>query len=247
MEHEPMAGDDLERACAEAVARLRRRYRWELLTNQEWVSLAAGHLAHGEADDAGRAAVLAYSRALHEACSGRRGPELRERGYGELADYLRGAARLQGDLRDDTVQIALERTYERFDYCRSPGSFLAFALQQLADATRATRRQESRAATQRGDHADSSAADPASGLVSGELRARFEQLAQAFLRAHPRAGRQFMALRLKFVDGLDDSAIAAYLQIPIDNVYVLRSRAIRKLRDSSEWRSLAVEYGIIGE
>ncbi len=82
-------------------------------------------------------------------------------------------------------------------------------------------------------------------MIAGELHARFEHLAQEFLRKHPRAAKQFAALRLKFIDGLDDATIAARFGVSVKSVFVLRARAAEKLRAEPAWLALAAEFGII--
>src|SRR5690606_18340267 len=81
-------------------------------------------------------------------------------------------------------------------------------------------------------------------VLDAERRSRFELLAAAFLQKHPRAARQLATLRKKYIDEMDDGAIARELGVPVSSVYVLRSRAIRKLRAEPEWRALAAEFEI---
>lgn len=241
--------DDAERDCTAAIAQLTQRHHWGLLDIGEWTRAAAEHLRCKDAADPSRAAILAYSHALHTACSGRRGLAIQEQGYREIHGYLMATARRQGQIGEDAVQQALQRTYERFEQCRTPGAFLAFALQQLADSARALRREDLRVERavdkQAAESPPSESPDPVSQLMLAELRGHFEHLAEGFLHAHPRAARQFATLRLKFFDGLDDQTIAERLGVPLRNVYVLRSRAVSKLRNSPEWRALAAEFGIL--
>src|SRR5262249_54187234 len=134
-------------------------------------------------------------------------------------------------------------------------TFLAFALQHMLDAARSLRREQAphahmapTGAYERalGDQiADQRQPDPAESLIAGELHTQFEQLAKEFLRRHPRAARQFAAPGLKYIDGLDDPTIGAQLGVPVGSVYVLRARAIEKLRADPAWRALAAEFGIL--
>jgi DNA-directed RNA polymerase specialized sigma24 family protein len=94
---------------------------------------------------------------------------------------------------------------------------------------------------------DNTLVDLAEPVITDELRQRFEQLTVEFLRKHPRAAQQLSALRLKYIDGLDDVAIGQRLGRSIGSVYVLRSRAAEKLRAEPEWRALAAEFGILPE
>jgi DNA-directed RNA polymerase specialized sigma24 family protein len=235
----------MERMCAQAVDGLLARHRWQLLDRAEFARRALDHLRSGAAGDAQRAATHAYSLALHAACSGAEGFERQNRAYAELFRYLYDIA-LQRYLgaHEETAQRALARIYMTFERCRQPGAFLAFALQQLLDTARSLRRGAGE--VELGELlADERHADPSDAVITGELRARFAQLADEFLRKHPRATRQFAALRLKFLDGLDDEAIAHQLGNSVRNIYVLRARAIEKLRAEPAWRALAIEFGIL--
>ena len=249
----------LERMCAEAADRLLARHRWRLLDRADLARRVLEHLRGGGAGDAQRAATHAYSLALHAACSGGEGRERQNRAYDELFRYLYDIAlqRFPG-AHEEIAQRALARTYTAFERCRQPGAFLAFAIQQLLDTARSLRREQpptqSLAEPGGPDQAplgellpDERQSDPADLAIAGELRARFAQLAAEFLGRHPRAARQFEALRLKFIDGLDDQTIAERLGNSVRNVYVLRARAIEKLRAEPAWRALAIEFGILSE
>jgi RNA polymerase sigma factor (sigma-70 family) len=247
----------MERMCAEAVDGLLARHRWQLLDRAEFARRALDHLRDGGASDAQRAATHTYSLALHAACSGGEGAERQNRAYTELFRYLYDIAfqRYSG-AHEEITQRALVQIYTAFERCRQPGAFLAFAIQQLLDTARSLQREQSpeRSLAARGGAgaaelgellADEQQADPSEPVIADELRARFAQLAAEFLRKHPRASRQFAALRLKFIDGLDDQTIAEQLGDSVPNIYVLRARAIKKLRAEPAWRALAIEFGIL--
>ena len=85
----------------------------------------------------------------------------------------------------------------------------------------------------------------AAQMIAAELHARFERLSIEFLRKHPRAGQQLAALRLKYIDDLDEAAIGRLLGKSIGSVYTLRARAVEKLRAEPEWRALAADFGIL--
>jgi len=245
-----------ERTYAPIVDALIARHGWQLLERGEFMRRTHEHLQTSGADDAGRVAVYVYSRALHAACAGGEGAERQNRAYTELFRYLYDcAAHRYAGTHEEVAQRALARVFTSFARCREPGAFLAFALQQLLDAARALRREHAPAgslAEPLGEDADAVGAlpdtrqpDPSSVAILGELRSRFAQLADEFLRKHPRASQQFAALRLKFIDGLDDTTIARLLGKPVPNVYVLRARAIEKLRGEPSWRALAAEFDIL--
>lgn len=79
------------------------------------------------------------------------------------------------------------------------------------------------------------------------LRQRFKEIIKEFLRAHPRAAQQIAALQLKYIDGLDDTAISHRLGVSVNSVYVLRSRAIKRLQSDPYWQALAIELGIASD
>lgn len=195
--------------------------------------------------------MLAYSKELHRACSGTNGAGAQNIGYSELFRYLYGVARWRyRDASDDVAQGAVVRVFDAFTQCREPGAFLAFGLQHLLSAARTARRQRERGPASlepegEVDAADRGSGDPAAAAITRELRDRFERLVEEFQRRHPRARRQLTALRLKYIDELDDAAICQRLGVPARTLYVLRSRAASKLRAEPEWRALAVEFGIL--
>jgi RNA polymerase sigma factor (sigma-70 family) len=249
----------MERTCVEAVDGLLARHQWQLLDRAEFARRALDHWSGGGASDAQRAATHIYSLALHTACSGGEGAERQNRAYTELFRYLYDIAfqRYPG-AHEEVAQRALVHIYTSFERCRQPGAFLAFAIQQLLDTARSLQREQpperSLAARSAAGAAelgellvDEQQPDPSELLIAEELRARFALLADEFLRKHPRASHQFAALRLKFIDGLDDQTIAEQLGNTIPNVYVLRARAIEKLRAEPSWRALAIEFGILAD
>jgi RNA polymerase sigma factor (sigma-70 family) len=248
----------LEQRCRQAADALIERHRWQLLDREELARRALGYLRAGVAADPRRAATYTYSQALYTACSGIQGPERQNLAYTELFHYLYDSAyRRYPSVCDDATQRALERIYTSFRQCRQPGAFFAFALYQLMNAAKALRRQQARqpqsldTPLDEGDETlgellpDQGRADPAAAVIAGELRARFERLAAEFQRRYPRASQQLAALWLKHVEGLDDAAIGSRLGKPVHSVYVLRFRAIEKLRAEPDWRDLAIECGIL--
>jgi RNA polymerase sigma factor (sigma-70 family) len=257
-----MLGTELEdaalaRLCQEVTGRLLVEHDWHLRDHEDLARRTLAQLRASATADPYRAALYVYSQALHAACSGGEGAQRQNIGYTELFRYLYDSARRRyPDVYEDATQRALRQVFLSFERCRQPGTFLSFAFQQLLDAARAVRRQEERPRRRAAPGAlieltaelpDRSAVDPATELIAGELRARFEQLAVAFLQKYPRATRQFKALRLKYIDGLDEAAISRELGTPVASVYVLRARAVKKLRAEPDWRTLAIEFGILPE
>lgn len=255
----PTAPDGVgQQRCQAAVDRLLARHSWRLLAPDEFVRRTHAHLGAGHAADPHRAAVYAYSHALHAACSGGEGVARQDQGYTELFRYLYDSAvRRYPDICDDTTQRALERTFTMFGRCREPGAFFAFALQQLMDAARTLRRQEEGhpwsldAPVGEGDDTlgavlpDRAARDPVGQVLDQERQVRVRRLVREFTRAHPRARQQLAALWLKHMEGFDDTAISQKLGKPARSLYVLRSRAIAKLQMDSGWQTLARECGML--
>lgn len=247
-----------EQRCAEAVDALLERRGWRLLDRAAWIRQTLEALRAGVAGEPVQAAINRYSLALYRACAGEMGDDRREIAYAELFRYLYdSAASRYADVCEDATQRALVNICARIGRCREPGAFLAFAAQQLMDAARAIRRQEAsrawpldaideRAVASQGPPARSFG-DPEGKLLADEQRTRFEQLAARFLAKHPRAGQQFAALRLKFIDGLDEPTISRRLGKPVRSVHILRSRALKKLRKEPEWRAFANELGLLSE
>ena len=246
----------LLQACLAVVDRLAATWGWQLLRREAWARQAADLVRAGAAADPNRAAMLVYSQALYTACSGSEGRQRQNHGYSELFRYLfDGARRRYPEIAEDVTQRASERVFALFDRCRTPGAFLAFAFQQLLDSVRVVRRQSEQEGIAHTpavgpgdlDSLPDQQPDMAAKMIAAELHARFERLSIEFLRKHPRAGQQLAALRLKYIDDLDEAAIGRLLGKSIGSVYTLRARAVEKLRAEPEWRALAADFGILPE
>lgn len=248
----------LWRECEQEVERLLTLRGWKLVAPESLARRAHDVFVAGTASTVQRAAVHAYVQALHAACSGAEGAERQNLGYQELFAYLLDMARRRyHEIAEETAQLAVEQTFARFASCRAAGAFLAFASQQLLAAARNIRQEigvysSAHAAVGQSPAALAALADPDSDdldapVIAAELRERFERLTGLFLAKHPRAARQLTALRMKYVDEADDQTIAEQLGVSVSGVYVLRSRAIEKLREEPDWRALAAEFGIVAE
>ena len=250
----------LEHRCLVAASLCITRYGWQLLDLDAFAHGAAQYIRAGKVDEPQRAVVYTYSHALYTACSGTEGPVQQSRAYTELFHYLYFIASYRySDVSEEALQIALVRTFERFDHCRNPGTFIAFAIQHLVDAARKLRRPPIAAteslATPVGEYGttlgdlltDERQPDPIEAVLTAEQRADFEQLVAAFLEKHPRATLQIAALQLKYMDGLDDKAISERLGKSVSKVHVLRHRAVAKLRADPQWRARARELGLLAD
>lgn len=245
-----------EQACASIIDTLIAKHKCQLLAREDFIQQLLEQARAEGAGDLHRAAIHIYTLALYKACSGSLGIDQRNLAYTELSKYLYDIAhRRYPDICDDATQQAILCIFTHFEHCRAPGAFLAFALQYLMDAVRVIRRQDSRCPWPFSSFADEDhstpgealpaqqALDPAAMLLAGDLRSRFEELTRSFLQKHPRAVQQLEALRLKFIDGLDESSISQRLGKSVQSIYVLRARAIEKLRAEPEWRAFANELG----
>ncbi|MBV9788721.1 MAG: sigma-70 family RNA polymerase sigma factor [Chloroflexi bacterium] len=252
--------DLLAEQCREAVQGLLARYGWRLLDPETFAQRTLGLVADDTVADAQRAAIHTYCHALYAACSGAEGAERQNLAYTELFRYLYDNARRRyPDHAAEAAQVAIERVFLAFERCHEPGTLLAFAFQQLRDAARAIQRQAQRspqsldAPGSNGQEAlgtyvaDERQPELSMSVIAEELRLRFKEIISGFLRAHPRAAQQIAALQLKYLDGLDDATIGQQLGVSVSNVYVLRSRAIKRLQSDRQWRTLAVELGILAD
>jgi RNA polymerase sigma factor (sigma-70 family) len=250
----------LEQSCSDAVETLLQRHSWQLIDKKECTRRAIVIIRAGSITDPTRAAMNAYTLAMYHACSGAEGMQRRNMAYRELHRFLFDHARLRCvDVAEDATQRAIIRVYEAFNDCRKPGAFLAFALQRLRDSVKAIRRHERRPlqSLERsfGDDLiplgdllpDTSQPAMDEQMITDDLQAHLQQLYTEFRLRHPRAGKQLDALWLKYIDGLDDIAISQRLGTTTANVHVLRCRAIKKLNNDPQWRTLAAEFGMISE
>lgn len=250
----------LERRCTDAARLLMTRYGWQLLDLDAFAERTVHHINAEVASEPVRAATYIYSQTLHTACSGTEGEERQNEAYTELFRYLSDIARHRyPDVCQEAAQLAIERTFMAFKRCQKPGAFLAFAIQRLMDSARALRRYENVAPQSLdapvGDDGDTLGEmltderqpEPVIRVLTAELRERFEHLVTGFLQKHPRAAQQIAALRLKYLDELDDITISQQLGKSVANIYILRHRAIEKLREDADWRALGLELGLLRE
>jgi len=86
--------------------------------------------------------------------------------------------------------------------------------------------------------------DLADAALQHDMRQRLVACTEHFVREHPRAVCQLAALWLKYIDGLDDRAIAKRLGKTVAAVQVLRSRGLARLRSEVLWQQLADELGL---
>ncbi len=246
-----------QQPCQEAVDLLLARHEWQLLAPMEFVQRTYVHLSAGITADPRRAALYTYCQALYHACSGREGEARRERAYTELHRWLYDIARHRyaGDA-EEFAQQALVHTFTSFEQCHQPGAFLAFALQHLRGVARSHYRRSGREAVSLDGSEDEpplhqtarvpemDLPDPCESATNGEVRLRIAHLMAALVHKHPRAATQLDAVWLKYIEGLDDSAISERLSKPVKRVHELRSLGLKKLRADPQWRAVASDFGI---
>jgi len=249
----------LERQCGQAVDLILARYQWRLLERQEFVRRTVVELRTDPDCPPHALAIHIYCQALYHACSGKEGQEWQEQGYEELFRYIYDSGHsYYADVCAEAAQQAIEKVFFDFDRCHQPGTFLAWALQCFRDAARSLRKQEQQQPQSLeapvgegpwtlGEILVQEQPELDAPLIAEEQRARLEQLIALLRAEHPHALRQFATLRLKYIDGLDDAMISQRLGIPVTTVYVLRSRAIKRLQAELPWMHFATECGILKE
>jgi RNA polymerase sigma factor (sigma-70 family) len=238
----------LDQYCDETVERLLARHGWSLLDRAEFVRRTRTILADQADLDVQFVAFGVYNLALYQACSGAEGEYRRERAYRELFRVLYDrASRAYPEICDDVTQQALVQIIVRFGACREPRAFIPFALQHLMGAAREQRRRmrPTRSLEREVGDDGASLADylPAEDnieveFVAREQRERLHSFLTRYVHDHPRAQKQIDAVRLKFLAGLDDEHISSTLGVSVQNVHVLRSRGLRRLRDDPGWCAL---------
>ncbi len=206
------------------------------------------------------AAVNVYCHCLYLACRGDDGPARQERAFLELQRYLfelsfREVADLPPDLRQEQVNETLLRVWKRIPVYHKPGAFLALAAMELRNVMRpwwarpANRERQPwemppTSIEQAPEQPDGGGDDPDSRAISEELTRQVRDCFDDMLRRYPRARQQLEAVWLKYIGGLSDKAIGEYLEKPIANVHVLRSRGLSRLRAEPSWQQLAKDLGI---
>jgi DNA-directed RNA polymerase specialized sigma24 family protein len=225
---------DLEHQCAAIVERLFTVYDWQLLDRQGLITLTRRAALDEESADPWYLAFGCYNSLLYEACTGRQGRERWARAYEELYHMLRHRAQAvyPADVWEDALQSALELICLRLERCREPRAFFQFAWGYVQNAARSLRPQRRRKQPVHEVSLDRSVGQERWSLADtlvGELPLLDGRIA-AVEQLHPRAHRQFAAVKLKFLDGMDDSTIGRLLGVSVKSVHELRAHGLRKLR-----------------
>jgi RNA polymerase sigma-70 factor (ECF subfamily) len=218
------------------VQALIKKYDWALLQEEDLVELVLDSIESEVAPaEVKKLTKHRYTMALYEACRQTEDLARHERGYHELSRFLyRAAYNRWPELAEDATQRALVLVYEQIDRCRSPGTFLAFALGKLRHAFKQEQRARGRELfwgelAQRGTERDRT-------TLSSRLdqQERYEVLLDA-IRRLPNDLEQ-KAILLKFFGGLSDAEIGERLGITVGYVRVLRHRGIARLRKDKRLR-----------
>jgi RNA polymerase sigma factor (sigma-70 family) len=232
----------------EVVHQLIARYHWQLLdgeTLSRRLFERAQSAAISEREPLVKLAITLYCEEWYAACSSE--GERRSLAYSELAHYLYDSARHKygnNDMAQEIAHDALILVSEQLGSCQKPGAFLAFVSLKLWNAATSYLRQRDRQ-TQRtealpdesteyaGATADLKDADPTpeERVVSSELTTTLLTRVGELMQQSPRAHPQFKAVLLKFLYGYSDEEIAGELDTEVQNVHVLRSRGLKRLRE----------------
>lgn len=245
----------LSEQCVAVVCRLLDRHDWRLLDQPEFSAQVRTRAQETGASDDEAVTTLAinlYCQVWHAACgdAGQR----RERAYIELAHYLYDrACHKYGDaeMAREITQDAIVLVAEQLENCQNPGAFMAFALLKLWNAAttyfRRRDRQRAHTAPLPDEHAAArfrgravpSPQSPETTAVDRAMRQALLARLEEIVHQAPRARNQLRAVFFKFLHGYSDEEIAEALDTSVSNVYVLRSRGLKRLRQDAVLRRLA--------
>lgn len=221
---------------------------WQLLPAETLASLVVERMAAAPSDKTPRefAYFIYCEQALYPACRGLHGQSLRQLGFAELASFLYKKALKYGPQdAQDLAHQAIVAIYQNMDGCHHPGTFLAFALQQLrychTKRMRTAEREPSldemmeqdlygddpRVDSQFSTTTDSTAQQAIDNQLQTLLRQRLRQLRAEF----PRAAQQWDAFWLRYIEGLTAEESAERLGVTMTALYTLVSRAKDKLHE----------------
>jgi RNA polymerase sigma factor (sigma-70 family) len=252
--------DDPKGLCSAVVRKLMEDNDWRLLSEGVFVEAVLERITPGhtvEPEQLRKWCINTYCRdALYPACLGEQGLQRQERAFTELAMYLHRLAYWRWpQVAEDAVQEALLIIYKKVDRCRNPGAFLAFAIQQLRDAARKSMRVETRTLSlddllERDLYGNISADEGVGSMeeegvekavLYADLRRQFVTLIEDMRLENPRAHRQLDAVWLRYFRELSNEEIATVLETTPEEVSVLISRGLKKLRGDKRLRELAEE------
>jgi len=226
------------------IRRLMDNYQWVLLSEAELLErVLAAWPGEGGRPHVEHLVKNQFAIALYEACHPKAEPELRSRGYQELARFLaRVAYHRWPDLAADVVQRALLLVHEHFERCRLPVTFPAFALSYLRWAHQKESGYDERHQPMAADEAAHAARSVISAPDEPLALALAVEQAQAIREALASlAAQQRLAVELKYLRGWSDEAVAQHLEITPGNLRVIRYRTLRRLREHPALHTLLAE------
>ena len=238
------------------VRQLIERHDWRLLNEVEFahrLSVRASEQSPTHTEALTKPAINIYCEVWHAAC-GEQG-EQRTRAYTELARFLYDRAihkYREPDIAQEIVHDAVILVYEQLENCRKPGAFMAFAMLKLWNAATTYFRKRDRARNLEEmlvvpenissliSAGGASGAPERAVLDADQSRSILNRL-EAVMQESPRGQKQLQAVYLKYLYALSDREIAEYLDTDVNNVHVLRSRGMKRLRQDVQLRRLANE------
>lgn len=224
------------------------KYNWQLIDADRLAQALRKKLTHLMGDPR-RALVREYYSQLYAACRDAENPTRRERAFTELGEMLYRVAfnKFGAETAAEIVNNALAMIWEKLGACRSPETFLDFALYKLKAAATDQRRFERHNTTRflvqtqtalqadRADEGDESPLDAgeSGGMDVAEIAQKHE-CAHAVLMAIDTLPNknQREVLTLDLTEDIDDVDIAARLGLSQANVRKLRFDGLRKLRQN---------------
>ncbi len=249
--------------CAAATRRVLANQGWALIGDWDAFVAEVRAIAEESASQASlrprpgdtprkraeRAVVRAYCPHLYAACREGHGPRA-DRAFDELGRYLHAVARTRthdADAAESAAQRALEIIWRRLDDVREPWAFLGYARIVLVRELGALARADDtpRLITLRSDDVEEEGVSPADPRAD-EARAEAETAAEdgplrRAIRDCLRSVAQAETILRLFLDGESVTAVARALRTTPANVWVLKSRALARLRKCPDVARLVAE------
>lgn len=249
----PTPNDDaLWRECQVAARRVLANHGWGLVDDEaafvaEVIALVRdmpGRAGDSLARRAERAAIHAYCPRLYEVCRAGHGQRAVQ-AFDELGRYLHAVARSRSrdpQRAQDAAQRALEIVWRHLDDVRDPEAFLGYArvvLLREMGPHGASRPESLRFVPLRGDDAVEEEGIVLPDPHTAEAAARAERAAadpalRAALRDCLRSAAQREVIERLFLAEESVTSVADALQTTPANVWVLKSRALSRLRQCPE-------------
>jgi RNA polymerase sigma factor (sigma-70 family) len=215
-----------------------------------------------------RATVRCYARVLFEAC-GQDATQAQQRAFEELWDYLypRAAYRLHdASAAQDATQQTLVKIFQKRVTCRDAGNFLRWSEQILVrEIIERFREQYERRLTERGieyvpheigfedlgenvngdsKQTEETLEDPKQDTPAAAFTEPMREALVAALRACLQNERQVLVIVELFIQDKSFLEVAEQLQTTPLNVQVIRTRALKKLRECAEMQRLIEDWDL---